>query len=273
MNIHVKNTPELVVPQPGSPKSAGYDVVALAEPKIVGDGAGKHWWKRIDYLEYRTGLFIAPQSRMLQPVDLKMKPVGQATELDSYHTLVFPRSSVSKYNLLLANSIGLIDNDYRGEIILRFKYIWQPEDFGFDTTAFTVKSVNHLIGQINVNRIYNKGDKIGQLVAEVTNPIEWMVVADLTETVRGAGGFGSTDNKPAEKFPTPIISESELIRIRSAQPTISEPTDPQQRKYDPEKPFSQTGKSSILEKWKANVQTQDVVGYEKLVKERETSSQ
>lgn len=265
MNIHVKNTPELVVPQPGSPKSAGYDVVALAEPKIVGDGALKHWWKRIDYIEYRTGLFIAPQSRMLQPVDLKMKPVGQATELDSYHTLIFPRSSVSKYNLLLANSIGLIDNDYRGEIILRFKYIWQPEDLSMES--------HQIVGQINLAKIYNTGDKIGQLVSEVTNPIEWMVVADLTETVRGAGGFGSTDNKPTEKFPTPIISESELIRIRSAQPTISEPTDPQQRKYDPEKPFSQTGKSSILEKWKANVQTQDVVGYEKLVKERETSNQ
>lgn len=262
MNIHVKNTTELVVPQPGSPKSSGYDVVALAAPKIVGEGAGRQWWKRIDYIEYRTGLFIAPQSRMLQPVDLKLKPVGQATELESYHTLIFPRSSVSKYNLLLANSIGLVDNDYRGEIILRFKYIWQPEDLSLVE--------NNIVGAINLTKIYNKGDKIGQLVAEVTNPIDWVVVADLTETIRGAGGFGSTDTKPTEKFPTPIIDESELIRIRSAQPPIVEPTEPPKRKYDIDKPFSQTGQSSLVEKWKKNIQTQDVVGYEKLVKERET---
>lgn len=260
MNIHVKNSADLIVPQPGSPKASGYDVVALDAPKIVGDRVGKHWWKRIDYIEYRTGLFIAPQPEYKYDniTTNQGKPVNWYHD---FHVLIFPRSSVSKYNLLLANSIGLIDNDYRGEIILRFKYIWQPEDLSMEE--------NQIVGAINLKKIYNSGDKIGQLVAEVTNPIDWVVVENLTETVRGEGGFGSTDAKPTEKFTTPIISENELIRIRSAQPTIVESTEPPTRKYDSEKPFSQTGTSGLVEKWKKNIQTQDVVGYEKLVKERE----
>ncbi len=74
------------------------------------------------------------------------------TDLD-YDILAFPRSSVSKYNLVLANCIGLIDADYRGEVLLRFKYIWQPEDY-------RIRTDNLLEGHVNFTKLYNKGDKV-----------------------------------------------------------------------------------------------------------------
>lgn len=181
MKIHVKQTETLIIPKDGTPQASGYDIVAIDDPKIVGvpDETNANYFKSIDYIEYHTGLFIAPQT----------DPYGH-----NYHTLIFPRSSLRKYNLLLANSIGLIDNDYRGEIILCFKYIWQPQDLWMPLAGN-----GKLIGKIDNARIYQKGDRIGQLVAEVTNHVDWIVVGDLSATVRGAGGFGSTDHKEAIK--------------------------------------------------------------------------
>lgn len=179
MKIHVKKTDNLVVPKSATPESTGYDVVALEEPKIVGERGKGETWKSIDYIEYKTGLFIAPQT----------DPYGH-----NYHTLIFPRSSVRKYNLVLANCIGLVDNDYRGEIILCFKYMWQPVDF----VAEEISGELFFTGYVNKEKIYKKGDTIGQLVSGVTNSIDWIVVADLSATFRGTGGFGSTTDKKIE---------------------------------------------------------------------------
>jgi len=164
----------VVLPQKGSPLSAGYDMVATSEPKIVGvkgdvipisDGGEIQSWRSIDYIEYETNLFIAPSSL-------------------SFHTLIHPRSSVSKYNLVLANSIGLVDNDYRGMILCRFKYVWQPTDFFQHKTA--------LVGSINMEKIYKKGDKIAQLVGETTLTLDCELVDDIALTQRGDGRFGSS---------------------------------------------------------------------------------
>ena len=108
-----------------------------------------------------------------------------------YDVLAFPRSSVSKYNLVLANSIGLIDADYRGEVLLRFKYIWQPEDY---------RSVNYMLeGKPNIDKIYNKGDKICQLKVTHVENVKFELVNELDSTNRGDGGFGSTDTKKGPK--------------------------------------------------------------------------
>lgn len=252
MKLKVKNTPELSVPKPGTPKASGYDMIAVGTPTFAGEpfDPKKKTWKRIDYIEYRTGLFVSPCAK------------ENVVPLEEYHTLIFPRSSLSKYNLSLANSIGLIDNDYRGEIILRFKYLWQPEDFAVETNG-------SFSGKVNEAKIYKPGDKIGQLVAEVHNPIDWIIVNILDETVRGDGGFGSTDTKQ-EKFTTPIISDAELIRIRSTGPKIKEEVEPPQRKYSEDTPYHKTAKSGILEQWKAKTESGDkpVVGYESLMKEK-----
>lgn len=85
--------------------------------------------------------------------------------------LLLPRSSWGLKGLTLANTVGVIDSDYRGEIKL-------------------VRDVHPHKGHLGLN----KGDKIAQLVvvrcetaAEQVGSLE-----DLTVTARGAGGFGST---------------------------------------------------------------------------------
>ena len=102
-----------------------------------------------DYIEYGTGLAIEI-------------PYGFAA-------FIFPRSSISNYSLILANSVGVVDSGYRGELKIRFKKIGDKD------------------------KIYNLGDKVAQLVLmpiAIATSIE--VVEELTPTNRGIGGFGHT---------------------------------------------------------------------------------
>lgn len=82
--------------------------------------------------------------------------------------LLMPRSSISKTPLRLANSIGLIDPGYRGEIIAVVDNI--------KTEPFTAKPRQRLF----------------QLVAMNGSPIHFSLVDELSESSRGTGGFGST---------------------------------------------------------------------------------
>src|ERR1041385_5634994 len=185
--IYVKKSEGVTLPQHGSDKAAGYDITAISDPIIIGyRNEGDNSWSSVDYIEYKTGLFIAPQSRL------------------HLHTLIHPRSSISKYNLVLANSIGLIDNDYRGEILCRFKYIWQPEDLVIES---------NIKGFIHMDKIYKKGDKIAQLIAEFTNFIEFKFVDELDQTERGEGGFGSTDKLKLANPQVPKISEETMKKV------------------------------------------------------------
>lgn len=166
----------ITLPVRSSEVAAGYDIFATSDPKIVGlSGKYKDSWNRIDYIEYQTNLYIAPSAV-------------------TYHTLIHPRSSISNYDLVLANSIGLIDNDYRGMVICRFKYIWQP------VLSFVVESDphNHLVTTVDYDKLYKRGDKIAQLVIEPTVMVEWELVDELNQTQRGDGGFGSTDKPKIE---------------------------------------------------------------------------
>lgn len=161
---YIKNVDGLNIPIRANESDAGYDVIATSEPKIVGELYSGPSYKRIDYIEYETNIYIAPEGK--------------------FHTDLRPRSSISKYNLVLANSIGLIDRGYRNQILARFKYIWNPEDYSF--------SGDLILGTPNLSKIYKKGDKICQLVPTETHDIEFVVVNELDNNDRG-GGFGSTD--------------------------------------------------------------------------------
>jgi dUTPase len=197
MKIYVKRANGLTLPFQAVKKdkegnvvktnAAAYDTISVSDPKIVGDkyvpvgsepNEVDNQWVSVDYIEYETGLYVQPSTQ-------------------SHHLLLHPRSSNSKYNLLLANSIGLIDNDYRGQICVRFKYTWQPEDLRmeFKTGNFSdeyPRLTGVMVGKVNMNKIYKKGDVVCQILNENTTPIDWEFVDELNQTVRGDGGWGHT---------------------------------------------------------------------------------
>jgi len=172
------------LPKRGTDRATGFDVVVTSSYEIVGEMYENGSYKRIDYIQYKTNLKLAVLK------DRQFSNFGY-TDLD-YDILAFPRSSVSKYNLVLANCIGLIDADYRGEVLLRFKYIWQPEDY-------RIRTDNLLEGHVNFTKLYNKGDKVCQLKVTKVENVEFVLVDELDSTNRGDGGFGSTDTKVTDQ--------------------------------------------------------------------------
>lgn len=88
---------------------------------------------------------------------------------EGYFGAVYPRSSTGvKRKLMLANTIGVIDSDYRGEIMIFFY------NYGDQT------------------QIIKHGDRLAQLVIQPYQQFEIEVVDKLDESDRGEGGFGST---------------------------------------------------------------------------------
>ena len=172
------------LPKKGTDRATGFDVIVTSEPEIVGEKYENGAYKRIDYIQYKTNLKLSVQKERV------FSNFGY-TDLD-YDILAFPRSSVSKYNLVLSNCIGLIDADYRGEVLLRFKYIWQPEDY-------KIRTDNLLEGNVNSTKLYNKDDKVCQLKVTKVENVEFVLVDELDSTTRGDGGFGSTDTKQQAK--------------------------------------------------------------------------
>ena len=95
---------------------------------------------------------------------------GLAIEIpEGFVGLVFPRSSIMKYELSLSNSVGVIDSGYRGEL----------------------KAVFNKLNGLNSIK-YKTGDRICQLIIIPYPQIEFIEVDSLSETSRGSGGFGST---------------------------------------------------------------------------------
>ena len=181
------------LPKKGTDRATGFDVVVTSEPEIVGEKYDNGTYKRVDYIQYKTNLKLAVQK------ERTFSNIGY-NDLD-FDILAFPRSSVSKYNLVLANCIGLIDADYRGEVLLRFKYQWQPEDYGVYTHESNDGSplYTYIGGKLNMEKIYKKGDKVCQLKVTKVENVEFVLVYELDSTNRGEGGFGSTDTNSNEQ--------------------------------------------------------------------------
>lgn len=128
----------------------------------------------------------------------KVYHTGLAFEIPKgYAGFVFPRSSNAKKNLLLSNSVGIIDSDYRGEVTFKYKasvrVLSSLEDYA------KVFSGKHLSEKENIditsvfsNDDYKVGEKCGQIVIMPYPKIEFEEVSELSETSRGNGGYGST---------------------------------------------------------------------------------
>ncbi len=98
----------------------------------------------------------------------KIKLGISCENLDGKGYFLFPRSSISKTPLRMANSIGLIDGGYRGEIMAACDNI---KDYDFSIS---------------------KGDRLFQLVSADLSEIEFKITDNLSDSSRGKGGFGST---------------------------------------------------------------------------------
>lgn len=131
-----KINPNAVMPKRGTSGAAGFDLTAVS----------------------------------LEVTDMTLKyDTGIAVEIPpGYVGLVFPRSSVCKTGLSLANSVGVIDSDYRGSISFVF-----------------YKPMPCIVP-------YLPGDRIGQLVIMPIPKVEFVEAEELSETERGEGGYGST---------------------------------------------------------------------------------
>ncbi len=142
MQIPVKKLREnAMLPQRGSAFAAGADLYACLENEAT----------------------LAPGETMLVPT-------GLALEIpDGYVGLVFARSSVaSKRGLAPANKVGVIDSDYRGELMVAL--------FNHGTASQTVAPF----------------ERIAQLVVVPYLAADYVEAEALSDTVRGSGGFGST---------------------------------------------------------------------------------
>ena len=139
MKIHFKKLVQTAQkPKFGKPGDAGADLTATSMNLSMGD-----------HIVYGTGLAVEIPEGM----------VG----------LVFPRSSIRNTTLSMANSVGVIDSGYRGEIMITFKMV----------------NKNEVVG-------YTIGDRIAQLVIVPVPLAQYVEVEELSETERNTSGHGST---------------------------------------------------------------------------------
>lgn len=175
MKVKIKKlVPEAVIPKYANSTDAGLDLVAT-DVYFEEDG---------ENLCYHTGLSI---------------------EIPEGHVgLIYPRSSISKYQLSLANSVGVIDSGYRGEIMIKMKltidYWSESKENDFDLRLKTgffdfygTAEDEYRGSQTLLERdIYKIGDRIAQLIIIPYPKIEFEEVEELSNSDRGDGGFGST---------------------------------------------------------------------------------
>ena len=111
-----------------------------------------------------------------------------------YVGLLFPRSSISKKDISLANSVGVLDSDYRGEVTFKFKSHFRfvnPLRFWWNVIV-REKGVVSFLCYNHWRHVYGVGERVGQIVIVQHPDIEFVESDDLTKTERGAGGYGST---------------------------------------------------------------------------------
>ncbi|HYK75491.1 MAG TPA: dUTP diphosphatase [Daejeonella sp.] len=110
------------------------------------------------------------ESVWLKPMERSLIPTGLFMELPQGHEAqIRPRSGLAlKHGITILNSPGTIDADYRGEIKILL--------INFSNQDFEIKP----------------GDRIAQMIIAKHEQINWDEVELLTETLRGAGGYGHT---------------------------------------------------------------------------------
>lgn len=129
-----------------------------------------------------------------------------------YEGCIRPRSSIYKKKLVLTNTPGTVDSNYRGKV----KAIFRPVVHGFHSIADNIRYMNGKEGwqdflekgefRYYANRedrgrmrytsipIYKPGERIFQMLIQPVEKVEPILVDELSETNRGEAGYGSSDN-------------------------------------------------------------------------------
>ena len=109
-------------------------------------------------------------------------PMKSYREHWDYAGLIIPRSGLGTKGLILANTVGLIDSDYQGEILVQ---AWNRNNEVY------LRSKGP-----NISIVLKSGDRFAQLVIVPIARANWKVVEEFSNTTdRGTGGFGSTNNE------------------------------------------------------------------------------
>lgn len=152
-------------------------------------------YKYLEYTESHEGdsgidlytpeeVSFLPGETKLVNLEIKCQMLDNMTEKTvSYY--LYPRSSISKSPLILANSTGIIDAGYRGNIMAALKYVPTTEHF------LEINETGKL-DLIKNKFILNAGTRIVQICSGDLTPVNVKLADDLTSTSRGEGGFGST---------------------------------------------------------------------------------
>ena len=144
-----------VIPKKAYESDAGFDVVAVSVEYNTDSG----------FLEYDLGF---------------------STEIpEGYKGIVVPRSSISKYDLIMCNSPAQIDSSYRGSWKIRFKLVL-PSNVNSETQTMNWEWIKQI-------KKYKVGDKIAQIFIEPVLSVNLLETEELISTQRGEGGFGSTN--------------------------------------------------------------------------------
>ena len=109
------------------------------------------------------------------------------TEASDTHTLpyyLYPRSSFSKTPLILGNHVGIIDKDYRGNILAVVKFM--------PTYDIFQKFIEDGKNSFNETYTIKKGTRLFQICSNDLSPFNYVIVDMLSNTKRGEKGLGST---------------------------------------------------------------------------------
>jgi dUTP pyrophosphatase len=142
LNLKIKcHHPNMPMPKKAHLDDSGLDLSLI---KVI--------QKRSNIFFFDTGISVEP-------------PTG-------YYTELVPRSSIYKQDFIMTNSIGIIDQGYRGLIMMPMRYVGNGNGLA---------AAEKLIGE-----------RIGQLILKQLIPFQIKICDELSETQRGEGGFGSS---------------------------------------------------------------------------------
>lgn len=128
--------------------------------------------------QFSGGWDVAAAEIWQEAPDFVIVKLGFALEIPhGYKLTLVPRSSLTHTKWIVQNSPGLGDADYRGEYQFRFRAL--PEGVEYGKLVYPEFP-------------YHVGERIGQVYLEEVIDMDFEIVRDLSETVRGEGGFGHT---------------------------------------------------------------------------------